>query len=159
MPKDEIVMRYRQAADQKKQIAILAYLNMCSKAEIAEVLREAGESVSGNYGSRKIRTPEADMQQPETPEDGVVPVRSEDVAPESKIEKIRRAPERMVTPEMREAAKQRIIAEDMLDMVFSAVDAYMDAPAENEIGSEAVFFGYIIGLKDAYKAICGPIVR
>lgn len=40
--KNEIVMMYRQAANRRKQISILADLYLCTKQEITEILKEAG---------------------------------------------------------------------------------------------------------------------
>lgn len=40
--KNEIVMMYRQAANRKKQIAIMSELYLCTKQEITEILKEAG---------------------------------------------------------------------------------------------------------------------
>ena len=40
--KNEILMMYRQAANRRKQISILADLYLCTKQEITEILKEAG---------------------------------------------------------------------------------------------------------------------
>lgn len=42
MTNGEIITSYRQAKDKKKQIEVLADLNMCSKDEIVEILKEQG---------------------------------------------------------------------------------------------------------------------
>lgn len=42
MSKGEITTSYRQAKDKKKQIEVLSELNMCSKEEIVEILKEQG---------------------------------------------------------------------------------------------------------------------
>jgi len=42
MTKDEICVRYRDAANKVKQIGILADLNACRPVDIADILREAG---------------------------------------------------------------------------------------------------------------------
>ena len=49
----EIVRNYRQAKDPKAQIRVLAELNACTKDEIMAVLREAGEELPGEAGTRK----------------------------------------------------------------------------------------------------------
>lgn len=49
MDKGEIVREYRAAKDRKAQLGILADLNECSKAEIAEILVEAGEKVDKRW--------------------------------------------------------------------------------------------------------------
>ena len=49
MDKGEIVREYRLAADAKKELGVLADLNGCSKAEIAEILIGAGEAVDRRW--------------------------------------------------------------------------------------------------------------
>ena len=49
MDKGEIVREYRTASDKRAQLGILADLNACSKAEIAEILIAAGEKVDGRW--------------------------------------------------------------------------------------------------------------
>ena len=49
MPVEENVRDYREAADKVKQIGILADLNLCKKKQIAELLREQGETVDGRF--------------------------------------------------------------------------------------------------------------
>ena len=137
MTNSEIVASYEQALDQKKQIGILADLNVCSKQEIVEILRKAGIAVPGNYKMKNIETPEDDMRQPETPEK-----KAGDFEHQYYAEFTRRH-----------------AVEDLLDAIFEAVDAYTEAPAENEIRSEAAFIGYLSGIKDAYKALYGPVRR
>ncbi len=41
MEKDEIVTMYRDAKDKKKQVEILADLNLCSQTEILDILAQA----------------------------------------------------------------------------------------------------------------------
>lgn len=144
MSKGEIVASYRQAADLKKQIGILAELNACEKRDIVEILREAGEPVPGNFGPRKkpVETPEAAMQQPETPEE---PDLGNPLAGSKRSKQ--------------QNATERFALEDVLAIIFDALDDYTEAPAENEVRSEAAFIGYLIGIKDAYTALRGPIVR
>jgi len=49
MDKGEIVREYRAAKDKKKELGVLADLNECSKAEIAEILVEGGEKVDKRW--------------------------------------------------------------------------------------------------------------
>lgn len=53
MTNAEIVAEYRQAASPLKQIGILADENLCTRAEIAAVLREAGVALPGCYRKKK----------------------------------------------------------------------------------------------------------
>ena len=67
MDKTEIVTNYRQAADKKAQLGILADLNLCSRAEIADILLEAGEAVDGRWIGRP-RTKRREQAQEVEPE-------------------------------------------------------------------------------------------
>lgn len=49
MTKDEIVRDYKAAKTPAKQIAVLADLNVCTKKEIVEILREAGCELPAYY--------------------------------------------------------------------------------------------------------------
>ena len=53
MTNEEIVRDYRQAAQPAKQIAVLADLNQCSRQEIAQILKDAGEELPGWYKKEK----------------------------------------------------------------------------------------------------------
>lgn len=56
---NEILREYRTAANKKTQLRILAELNACTRAEIADFLITCGESVDKrwlNGGSRKAST-------------------------------------------------------------------------------------------------------
>ena len=53
MAEGDIVRDYRQAKDPKAQIRVLAELNACPKDEIEAILREAGEELPGEAGTRK----------------------------------------------------------------------------------------------------------
>lgn len=46
MTRADIVKEYREAANQRKQIGILAELNECTRAQIREVLEESGEKTT-----------------------------------------------------------------------------------------------------------------
>lgn len=63
MDNTEIINTYRAAADKKAQLNILADLNLCSKAQIAEILLEAGEKVDGRWYCTK---PPFQKRRPET---------------------------------------------------------------------------------------------
>lgn len=66
MTKDEIVRDYKAAKTPAKQIAVLADLNVCTKKEIVEILREAGCELPAYYNKKKQETPEqAKEQKPE----------------------------------------------------------------------------------------------
>lgn len=141
MTNSEIAASYRLAADPKKQIGILADLNDCTRTEIVDALRKEGIKLPGNYNNKKVETPEAAMQQPETPE----------------------APKLRTEATEADGSKRKLAeltaVEDVLALVFDAVDDYMDAPAENEVRSEAAFIGYLSGVKDTFAALRGQIVR
>lgn len=59
MTKDEIVRDYKAAKTPAKQIAVLADLNVCTKKEIVEILREAGCELPAYYTKKKQEKPEA----------------------------------------------------------------------------------------------------
>lgn len=129
MSKDEIVVRYKQAKEPAKQIGILADLNACTKEEIAEVLREAGYKLKGY---KKIETPEAAMQQPETPEE----------------------------PKLTALPRKQIALEDALDIMIGALEDLRDAPeGVNRGEATAATIAYMSGAADMFKALHGPIVR
>lgn len=71
MDNAEIINTYRAAKDKKTQLGILAELNLCSKAEIADILTAAGEKVDGRWYTPKVprqkRVAAAPAQQ-ETPD-------------------------------------------------------------------------------------------
>ena len=52
MTKDEIVRDYKAAKTPAKQIAVLADLNVCTKKEIVEILREAGCELPAYYNKK-----------------------------------------------------------------------------------------------------------
>lgn len=58
MTKEEIVREYMAAKAPQKQIGILADLNVCSKKEIVEILREAGCELPAYYTKKPKETPE-----------------------------------------------------------------------------------------------------
>ena len=130
MSKDEIVVRYRQfAKEPAKQIGILADLNACTKEEIAEVLLEAGFKLKGY---KKIETPEAAMQQPETPEE----------------------------PKLTALPRKQIALEDALDIMIGALEDFRDAPeGVNRGEAAAAAIAYMSGAADMFKALHGSIVR
>ena len=57
MTREEIVRKYREAEPKKGYIQILADLNGCSKREIAEILRDAGIPLAGNFSESKKNEP------------------------------------------------------------------------------------------------------
>lgn len=67
------------------------------------------------------------------------------------------------TPEtlriIRPVDKTVIILEDVLDLVFSAVDDFTNAPTDREVFSEGALVGYLSAVRDTYTAIYGPIER
>lgn len=128
MSKDEIVVRYKQAKEPAKQIGILADLNCCTKEEIAEVLREAGFKLKGY---KKIETPEAAMQQPETPEE----------------------------PKLTALPRKQLALEDALDIMIGALEDLRDAPEDTWSEEAAAAIVYMSGAADMFKALHGPIVR
>ena len=58
MTNDEIVRDYKAAKTPAKQIAVLADLNVCTKKEIVEILREAGCELPAYYNKKKQEKPE-----------------------------------------------------------------------------------------------------
>ena len=48
----EIVTSYRQAANQKQQIGVLADLNACTKTDIKRILEDAGVDADSTYTGR-----------------------------------------------------------------------------------------------------------
>ena len=131
MSNEEICREYRQAKDQKKQIGILADQNKATKSAIVEILRASGEKVTGNYKTKRVETAVPAIK-PETPE-----------------------MLRIVRP----VDKTVIILEDVLDLVFSAVDDFTNAPTDREVFSEGALVGYLSAVRDTYTAIYGPIER
>lgn len=131
MSNEEICREYRQAKDQHRQIGILADQNNTTKAEIVEILRASGEKVTGNYKPKRVETA-VPVAKPETPETL-----------------------RIIRP----VDKTVIILEDVLDLVFSAVDDFANAPTDREVFSEGALVGYLSAVRDTYTAIYGPIER
>ena len=131
MSNEEICREYRQAKDQKKQIGILADQNKATKSAIVEILRASGEKVAGNYKTKRVETAVPAIK-PETPETL-----------------------RIIRP----VDKTVIILEDVLDLVFSAVDDFTNAPTDREVFSEGALVGYLSAVRDTYTAIYGPIER
>lgn len=140
MTNSEIAASYRLAADPKKQIGILADLNDCTRTEIVDALRKEGIKLPGSYNAKKVETPKAAMQQPETPE----------------------APKLRTEATEADGSKRKLAeltaVEDVLALVFGALDDYTEASAE-EPRSEAAFIGYMMAVRDTYEALRGPIVR
>lgn len=60
MTNEEIVRDYRQAAQPAKQIAVLADLNQCSRQEIAQILKDAGEKLPGWYSKKEKKAAKND---------------------------------------------------------------------------------------------------
>lgn len=58
MTPGEIVASYRQAANKNNQIGVLANLNVCSKAEIVDVLTEQGVEVKKKAGRPRKKVPD-----------------------------------------------------------------------------------------------------
>ena len=56
MTDGEIVRSYQQADDKKKQLKILAELNLCKTDDIANILKGAGEEVPEKVVRRKRKT-------------------------------------------------------------------------------------------------------
>lgn len=142
MTNEEICREYRQAKDPKKQIEILADYNQTTKSAIVDILRAGGEKVPGNYKPKKIETPEAAVKealQLETVTVGRGPAE---------------APKIVTTVD-----KKAIALEDVLDMIFNAVDDFAERQDDDRPGAAAALVGYLYGVKDAYNALCGPIMR
>ena len=53
MTNEEIIRDYRLSKTPQKQIGILADLNECAKADIVEILKDAGLALPGNYNRKK----------------------------------------------------------------------------------------------------------
>lgn len=56
MTDDEIVRSYQQAEDKKKQLKILAELNLCKTDDIVNILKGAGEEIPEKAVRRKRKT-------------------------------------------------------------------------------------------------------
>lgn len=83
MTREEIIRDYRQAANKQYQIGVLADLNLCTKAEIVALLRDAGERVSGNYKDVPApRTAPAAVPEQQTAEPEAIAAPVEAPAPE-----------------------------------------------------------------------------
>lgn len=133
MTNSEIAASYRLAADPKKQIGILADLNDCTRTEIVDALRKEGIKLSGNYNAKKVETPKAAMQQPETPEGNA-----------------RKA----------ERPMDRVALEDMIDIFIDALDGFREPPDGVDLSDTAkLTLAYMSGAADAFKALHGPIIR
>lgn len=146
MTNEEICREYRQAKDPKKQVEILADYNQTTKSAIVDILRAGGEKVPGNYKPKKIETPEAAMKEATQPSGWQIfdPASGGLGAAE--------------TPEQK-PSKRLIALEDVLDMIFNAVDDFAERQDDDRPGAAAALVGYLYGVKDAYNALCGPIVR
>ncbi len=132
MTNSEIAASYRLAADPKKQIGILADLNDCTRTEIVDALRKEGVKLPGNYNNKKAETPEAAMQQPETPEE----------------------------PKLTALPGKQLALEDALDIMIGALEDLRDAPeGVNRGEATAAAIAYMSGAADMFKALHGPIVR
>ena len=64
MEPGEIAREYRTAADQKKQLGILAELNSTSREQIAEILQSQGEKVDRRWLNKGVRTTAKPSQSP-----------------------------------------------------------------------------------------------
>lgn len=135
MDKAAILRWYEQGTDKEAMIETLAKTNNCERSEIEAILRDAGKLKKKGGRPKKVETPEAAIKEAVQPE-----------APE--------AP-RIIRP----VDKTVIVLEDVLDLVFSAVDDYVNAPPDREVFSEGAFVGYLSAVRDTYAAIYGPIVR
>ena len=58
----EIVADYRQSKTPMKQIGILADLNVCTRQEIVDILREAGEELPKNYQKKPKAEPKTEVK-------------------------------------------------------------------------------------------------
>lgn len=155
MTNGDIAKEYREAKDPKKQIEILADYNKTTKSAIVDILRACGEKVPGNYGPKKkdelqvtMSEPAAlkEAEQPETPiqpETPVVPIITRD----------------HILSELVKAEKKVTALEDVLQLIFGALDDYIDASRGNEDRNEGAFVGYLSAVRDTFEALHGPIVR
>lgn len=141
MTDSEIIRDYKAASNKVKQIGILADMNECKKGRIIEILLAHGVEIPGNF-KKPIETPEAAVKealQLETVTVGRGPAE---------------APKIVTTVD-----KKAIALEDVLDMIFNAVDDFAERQDDDRPGAAAALVGYLYGVKDAYNALCGPIVR
>ena len=130
MTDSEIIRDYKEASNKVKQIGILADMNGCKKGRIVEILLAHGVEIPGNF-KKPVETAVPAIK-PETPETL-----------------------RIIRP----VDKAVIILEDVLDLVFSAVDDFTNAPTDREVFSEGALVGYLSAVRDTYTAIYGPIER
>lgn len=65
MPTSEIVQRFKNAADKKQQIEILAQMNLCSPEEIRDVLIKGGVDQRTLPRKRKADAPEKGQISPQ----------------------------------------------------------------------------------------------
>ena len=130
MTDSEIIRDYKEASNKVKQIGILADMNECKKGRIIEILLAHGVDIPGNF-KKPVETA-VPVIKPETPETL-----------------------RIIRP----VDKTVIILEDVLDLVFSAVDDFTNAPTDREVFSEGALVGYLSAVRDTYTAIYGPIER
>lgn len=82
MEKDEIVTMYRDAKDKKKQVEILADLNLCSQAEILDILKAGGVSHRALPRTRKKA-----MSEPKLPPSEKKPLPTVSVKPQPFLKK------------------------------------------------------------------------
>lgn len=148
MTNGDIAKEYREAKDPKKQIEILADRNKTTKSAIVDILRACGEKVPGNYGPKKPAEAAAvkEAEQPEKPvqaETPEVPVVTKD----------------HILTALIKAEKKITALEDVLALVFGGADEYRESRLDDEADAATMFYGYIIGLKDTYEALNGPIIR
>ena len=81
MTNEEICREYRQAKTPLKQIGILADENSCTKREIAEILREAGETLPAQFAKAPPR-PKAETERKVLEDAGLIlpmPVRDAEI--------------------------------------------------------------------------------
>lgn len=148
MNSDEIVVRYRQAKDQRAQIKILAELNNCSKGDIEEILKVAGCELPSKGGRPKkmVETPESHAAPIETPESSAKTLAQVDLA------EIDRTRQRL--------AAEKLTLEDVLDIFVGALTDWREVPDEIDRETAAkTTLAYMAGVADAYQAIHGPIRR
>ena len=92
MTNEEIVRRFKEAKDKKKQVGILAELNMCEKYQIIEILKASGIDHRNLPRTRKNPNPEA-IQEP-LPVEEVTPPANRDeelhVRPKQKAKEFQR---------------------------------------------------------------------
>ena len=150
MSNGEIITEFRQAKDPAKQIGILADLNKTTKRAIVDILRANGCSVPGNYGPKKVETPESKAVQPETPERDPLAAAPPVVPIRELMDDVKKA----------ERPMDRVALEDVVDIFLGALEDFREAPEEvNRVDAAKATLAYMAGVADAFKALHGPIIR